>query len=391
MPYPPISGGTIKSWNYVNFLAKKYEVTVACLLKNEDSKNQKEFEAHLDAKDYIYHSLDISRSLINLVFSYLKGCTLNIYRNRSNEFRSKIKSIADDFDMIIVDHYEMFQYVPKNYHGKKVLHTHNAEFMLWKRMFSIESNPLVKLALLLEARRVKKSEKSIFKQSHLIYASPSDIEIYGDHGFPNETLRSTYHLGNDQLLNEVDIQFEDTELAITFMGTLSWEPNIDGIVWFLRNVWPMIRKEQPDAKLYILGSKPGSRIQEARGKDENVIFTGFVTDINQYLEKSRVYIAPLRIGSGMKVKVLEGLYRGIPTVTTSVGAEGLDVVNQKEIYVTDQAEKFAQYCIRLLKDQQQWKSMRDLSRQKAKEKYRWQPMFEEMDKHLLELNSDSSY
>src|SRR5690606_8493066 len=109
--------------------------------------------------------------------------------------------------------------------------------------------------LKLEATRVKKYEKIIFKKADLVYSSPSDIQLYKSHNLSISNHQITYHLGNDDLLELADIEFEETELALTFMGTLSWEPNIDGLLWFMEEIWPIIKKTKPDTLLYVLGKK----------------------------------------------------------------------------------------------------------------------------------------
>lgn len=386
LPYPPKSGGTVKSWNYVSFLAKKYRLSVACLLKDDDAAHIEEFQSKLALATCIYEELQVRRSVINLLKSYLLAPCMNVFRNASASFKAKIEQQAKQQDVIIIDHYEMFQYVPDTFKGKVIVHTHNAEFMLWQRMSELEEgNPLKKWVLRLEAARVKKYEKAIFKRADLVYSTPSDIELYRSHGFNVSRHVLTYHLGNDRLLELPPLSFNKTEKALTFIGTLSWEPNIDGLLWFLRMVWPTVIAQHPDVRLYVLGKEPDQRILDAAGSDQRIIFTGFIKELEVYLKKTRVYLAPLRFGSGMKVKVLEGLYRGIPTVSTSVGAEGLEVVSGESIFITDTAEDFAQHCIYLLENEASWEAMRDQSRKLAAANYRWEPLFEKMDIALKEL------
>lgn len=382
LPYPPKSGGTVKSWNYVSFLAKKYALSVGCLLKDDDEKHLEDFQRNIQLEALYTKALKVKRSPINLAKSYLFSSSLNVFRNYSSEFKRQIAEVAAAFPVLIVDHYEMFQYVPKSFSGKVIMHTHNAEFMLWQRMSELTNNPVKKLILKLEANRVKKYEKATFSRSDLIYSTPSDIELYENHGFDTAKHKVTYHLGNDSLLKLPQLEFERTEKAITFIGTLSWEPNIDGLVWFLTHCWKTIKKQEPDCKLYILGSKPDNRITDAANGDSQIIFTGFVKNLEDYLRITRVYIAPLRFGSGMKVKVLEGLYRGTPTVSTSVGAEGLAVESGKEIMIADTAELFANHCLELLKNNDLWNGLRDNSRKVAAEKYCWSPLFKMMDEEL---------
>ena len=385
LPFPPKSGGTVKSYHYLKFLALNYDVTVASLLKEDDEVHVENFKKEFSLKEVVTQEMAVGRSPLNLLKSYITAPCLNAFRNYSIEFENKIQTLFTKNNVVIVDHYEVFQYIPKNYRGKVVMHTHNAEFMLWQRMSELTNNPIKKAILKLEATRVKKHESEIFNQSNLIYSTPSDIDLYKNHGFNTSKHRITYHLGNDDMLSLPDLEFEETEKAVTFIGTLSWEPNIDGICWFIDNCWKQLKNIHPDLTLYILGNNPSDRILKSAKKDPNIVFTGFVKDLDTYLQKTRVYIAPLRFGSGMKVKVLEGLYRGNPCVTTSVGAEGLDLADGENSYISDTPEAFIASCLHLLDNKEKWELIRDKVRKLAAEKYTWQALFVRMEKSLQEI------
>lgn len=379
LPFPPKSGGTIKSWNYLNNLVEKYEVGLACLLKDHDADYLEDFKKKLTLKHFVNQALVVGRNPLNLLRSYLGFPCLNVYRNYSASFKKKVASIADQYDAILVDHYEVFQYVPSNYRGKVILHTHNAEFELWQRMAELTHNPLMKLAVQLESKRVLRYERKIIQRADLSYATPSDIESYQKQGISTEKIHVTYHLGNDDLLNLEAMAFEKTEESLLFMGTLSWEPNIDGILWFIEEVYPLIQKKQPTVQLYVLGKAGDDRLEKASKNRKGIQLCGFVEDLDSYLKKSRVFIAPLRFGSGMKVKVLEGMYRGIPIVTTEVGAEGMEVKAGEDLLIAKDAREFAEKCLQLLEDPILWNTLSVQSRKKAAELYTWQPLFLQMN------------
>lgn len=385
LPFPPKSGGTVKSWNYVQFLAQNYRLSVATLLKDDDEIHEGEFQKTIPLQQFVSEKVVIPRNPFNLIKSYFFAPSLNVFRNSSIAFRKKLLPLIAENSILIIDHYEVFQYVPNSFKGKVIMHTHNAEFMLWQRMSELTSNPIKKFILNLEGKRVKTYEKEIFQKAHLIYSTPSDIKLYQNHGFDVSKHQVTYHLGNDTLLDLTDLEFQQTEKAITFIGTLSWEPNVDGIVWFLEKSWPSILEKHPDCKLYILGKSADDRILRASKQHPNVVFTGFVSNLEDYLKKTRVYIAPLRFGSGMKVKVLEGLYRGVATVTTSVGAEGLKISDGNEVMIADTEEKFTSDCLLLLEDSTLWSALRDKSRRLAQKEYLWSSLFQKMDEALQGL------
>ncbi len=385
LPYPPNSGGVIKSWKLLEFLSKRYEVGLACLLKSEDKKSEETIQSKLRLTDYYSEYLAIPRSYITILKGLLLHSTINFYRNYSPSFQQKIKSLAKNYQILLIDHYEMYQYVPADFKGKVILHTHNAEFMLWQRMAEIETNPIKKLLLSHEAKRVLNAEKKMVKQSQLVFATPSDQKIYKKFNFELSHCRDTYHLGNDDLLELEDILFEETEKAITFMGTMDWEPNVDGLLWFIQDVYPSIKKEENDIKLYVLGGNVDDRIKQEAAKDKSIVLTGFVKEIDTYLKKTRVFIVPLRFGSGMKVKVLDGMFRGTPMVSSSVGAEGIKIRHQEEVLIADEANDFAKNCLQLLNNKILWNKLRTQSRRVAKESYLWKDLLDRMHKEIETL------
>lgn len=379
LPYPPISGGTIKSFHLLRHYSEKYKLRFACFLKNKDADQLEIFKSKVPLESYKCIALNNRRNVINLLKSYLLSKSFNSFRNRSKNFKKIIETEAALVDAIFVDHYEMFQYVPKDFSGKLIFHSHNAEFLLWRRMSFLERNPIKKAILYIESLRVHKLEKSIISGSDIVFASPNDIVNFKKSGIESLNYARTYHLGNTALLKEKSLEFSQSEKALLFIGTLSWEPNIQGLLWFIKEVWPRLRKAEPDVVLYLVGDKADNRLKK-HAKTENIVFCGFIEDLEGYFQKARLAIVPLQFGSGMKVKVLDFMYRGLPLLTTSVGAEGIELVDSDEAFIVDSAEEFAKKTIRLLNDETNWTNFSRKSRQKAKEKYTWEPMFHHMDK-----------
>jgi glycosyltransferase involved in cell wall biosynthesis len=135
-----------------------------------------------------------------------------------------------------------------------------------------------------------------------------------------------------------------------------------------------------------MGKDPDPRILQLAKNDPQVVLTGFIKELDTYLKKTRVFIVPLRFGSGMKVKVLEGLYRGVPMVSTSVGAEGLEVRSGEELLIADQGGDFAQACLELLDDSKLWGKLSVNSRKLAAEKYRWSDLLQQMQAEIKALS-----
>lgn len=378
LPYPPISGGVIKSWRLVEFLSTRYQLSVATFLKNDEALHQSEFLSKVKLCDYYFEPIDVPRTAGNLIKSNLLLQPLNLYRNRSKGFKKNIQKLIAESDAIFVDHYEMFQYVPSKYHGKIILHQHNCEYLIWDRFAAIENNIFKKIALKNQAFWIRNYERKICKKSHTILAAPNDIQELVQIGADSSKFYKTYHLGNENLLHLPPLQWQQSEDSILFIGTLSWEANVDSVLYFIQDIWPLLTAQKPNLKFYIIGKNPDARIIELAQSQPNIILTGFVTDLDEYYSRCKVFVSPLRFGSGIKVKVMDALYRGIPTVTTAVGAEGLAVQHRESMMIADHAQDFAEQVLELMQNQQLWEQLATQSRQLAHELYTWQAVFEKV-------------
>lgn len=382
LPFPPHSGGVIKSNKLVEFLSNNYDLSVACLLKNDDSKHVKEFQQKYKLHDFISLELNIERNAKNLILSNLQGIPLNLYRNKSTIFKQMIDKVANDYDVIFCDHYVMFQYIPKDYKGKIILHEHNCEYLIWKRYADIEKSIPKRIALLNQAYHIKKYEQEICKKSTVILAAPNDIDELVKIGADKNKFYETYHLGDDVLLNEPNLIFNETEKQLLYIGTLSWEANIDGLIWFFNEIWEKITQQHPDIKLYVVGKNPDARLQAFAVKDNRIILTGFIEDVEPLFKKSRIFITPLRFGSGIKVKVINSLYRGIPTVTTSIGTEGLKVKDGEHIYIKDNPTEYVNAINTLLTNKDIWEKFSTNARTIAHQYYTWNYVLENIRKAI---------
>lgn len=391
LPYPPYSGGVIKSWMLVQHWAEKYELSVVSLLKGEDPQHEENFLKKVSLHNYYSEAINKPRSGINFLRSYLSGsASLNIYRNYSSSIAKAVEEISATADIIVADHYEMGQYVPADFSGKVVLHEHNAEYIMWERLAELEKNPVKKWLISAESRRIKAAEYQYGSRADLILASPNDIKELTAIGLPVEKFRTTYHLGDDYLLAEPQLNFAGTKCQILFIGTLTWEANIDGLEWFVTKCWPQILQKEPKATFKIVGKNPGSRLTALAERYSGISFTGFAEELEPFYLESRAFVVPLRFGSGIKVKLLNAMYRGIPVVTTPIGTEGLEVENGQHLFSTQDPGQYAQYVLQLLRDEPIWKKLSTNSRQLVGSSYTWKKLLQHHDRELEKLIGHSS-
>jgi glycosyltransferase involved in cell wall biosynthesis len=139
---------------------------------------------------------------------------------------------------------------------------------------------------------------------------------------------------------------------VLHLGALTWPPNADGLAWFLREVWPAVRRDNPLATLDVVGRRPPRPVRSAAASAPGVQLAGHVDDLDATLRQAAVLVVPLRAGSGMRVKILTALAHGIPIVTTRLGCEGIAVADGEHLLIADDSHAFGAALNRLLKDPQ---------------------------------------
>jgi len=387
LPYPPVKGGVIVSWNLLRRLAIDFEVSVITILKGDDKQHEQAFLQQLDMPQYYSEAIDIGRSPGALLKSYLKGVPLNFIRNYSSVLEEKIHSSLPNYDYVLIDHYEMFQYIPPNNSSPKViLHEHNAEHVMWERYAQLTQNPVRKLLTGLESRRIKAKEVAFCERADLILAYPNDLKILQGLCSAAVNFQEITPCGEEQLQEAPRLEWSETETALLFVGSLGWEANRDGLIWFLENGWETLKAQVPEAKFYIVGADPDEHLCGLAERLADVILTGFVENVESYYQRCRVFVSPLRFGSGIKIKVINAAHRGMPTVTTSIGVEGMPFVNGEEIFFSDDIRTFVENCSQLLQNQSQWEEMRDKIRLFAQHHFSWSEMLKRIRRQILALD-----
>lgn len=382
LPYPPQSGGVIKSWRFIRHLAQSFDVTLIAPLKGEDKKHLDAFKQALPLAAIHTVPVERPRTAMNFLKSLLASPTLNVYRNTDSALMKASATAIKNADLVLVDHLEVFPYVPENIQVPVVLHQHNAEYVMWERSRTVAKNVAERAVLEIEARRVKRFEVKACNRADMVMAAPNDQEELAKAGVSPGKFHTTYHLGDDSGLEAPALQFDEAKDNLLYVGTLSWPANADGLLWFLSEVWPLLKKKHPALTLDIIGRGADEGLQQAVARSEGTVLRGFVDDLEPYYRKSKVFIAPLRFGSGTKVKVITALYRGLPCATTTIGVEGLDLLPDKEIMLADDSQGTANGIGTLLTDRSAWESMRDASRAKARKDLGWNSMLED---HVIAL------
>lgn len=382
LQFPPVSGGAIKRWKLVEHVSKNYALGICVLFPDNLARQKDLLISKIKTADFYGETLNRPRTIGNLLKSYLKNLPLPLYRNYSATFKEQVEKISFHYDVLFLDSLIMSPYVPKAFPGRIILHAHNAEYVLWEKLFSLERRPVRKLAIFLESRRIKTCEKESGKKAHCILAAPNDRADLIRLGIGREKFYETFHLGDEGLLDQPGIDFDQTEEALLYVGTLGWEPNADGLIWFIKHAWDPLKAQHPMLRFYIVGENPGRTLQNLVMGRKDIILTGFVVDLAPYYARCRIFVAPLRFGGGIKVKIINAMYRGIPIVTTPSGTEGLALKDMVHAAISKDLTQMAGRIHLLLTDKTRWQTLQDNARRLARQAYTWDRVFLNVDRAI---------
>jgi glycosyltransferase involved in cell wall biosynthesis len=281
-----------------------------------------------------------------------------------------------DFDIVQVEYTQMAQYVPNTVRSCTLLTEHEVAFATHRRAFESLPSSWEKFRALMGWLMMIDYELKSCRQFDRIVALT--------HADRKELLSFEPKLDIEVIPMAVDSScFTPQDMpeepnSLVFIGYFRHSPNVHGIMRFCREILPLIRREIPETKLFIVGSSPPDEIIRL-GRMDNVVVTGWVEDIKPYIARSSVYIAPLWLGTGMRVKILEAWGMAKPVVTTSVGSQGIDCTPGEDILIADDPQGFAAQTVRLLRDRVLRDKLGRNGRKRVEAKYDWEIVIRQVE------------
>lgn len=250
-------------------------------------------------------------------------------------------------DVVVCDFLSASRNLPKNLGVPAVLFQHNVESILWQRQAAHEPNPLKRLAFGLEAMKMARYERDTVRRfARVVAVSDGDRQAMAAMTDPDRI--AVVPTGVDVAAYRVAAGVKAERPVVTFLGSMDWEANIDAVEYFVGAIWPPVIAEVPDAVFRIVGRSPHPRVR--RLASASIQVTGTVPSVLEDLKQTMVFVVPLRIGGGTRLKIFEAMAAGRAVVSTSIGAEGLDVTNGQDIILEDAPGGFARAVIDLLQD-----------------------------------------
>lgn len=348
---PANTGGRIVVFNKIKYLAELgYDIVLFCIVDSDrEAKFQNKILRKLKIRSYSYNRnkhkiINLFKSL-SLPYSVASRNNRDLKKDLASIINNEQINIIDvEFPQMAINIIDNKLIQSKNI--KVILNQHNIEYRTMQNIGNTFSNPLKRCVFKFDAMRLKKFENKLYYSdifNAYTFLSSNDFQLFKR---DNPTIKvpcRVFGIGAEK--HRIWNKNADSKNVI-IVGKMSYQPNIEGVLWFVKEVWPIVKRESPDSKLYIVGKDPVESLTSI--KDRSVVVTGTVDSVTPYYENSGVVAIPIFSGGGVKTKLIEAASYGMPIITTPSGVLGTDFSNDEQVIVTKNNKVFARNIIAAL-------------------------------------------
>ena len=379
--HPVDKGGKIRSYYMLKELKRSCHITYLTLDDGTADNKAREL-----ANEYCHELVCVPHRqrekftagfYVELLLNLASELPYAIKKYESPAMRHEITArvAQGSFDVLVCDFLAPAVNVPSGLNCRSVLFQHNVEAMIWKRHYDVQTNVAKRAYLYRQWQKMRAFEaKSCLQFDSVVAVSREDREL----------MQQQY--GVDQIYDVptgVDTEYFRPSGRLTsqpknlvFTGSMDWLPNEDAIRYFTAQIMPLIEHAVPGVTLTVVGRNPYPSLVELSKRDPSVVVTGRVEDVRPFMEEAAVYIVPLRIGGGTRLKIYEAMAMEKAIVSTSIGAEGLPVTDGKDILLADTPEAFAEAVVSLIRQESSAAELGKQAAAKVRERFGWDTVAE---------------
>ncbi len=379
IPYPPHGGVLQRGYNIIREIGKENEVyllafhhpdTIATESLLEESKR----ELEKICSQVHYFKLWPKQSKIHKFLAFLLGffypLPFSVLAHKSSAYKKTIREILEknEIDIVHIDTVGLSQYRECIGDVQCIVTHHNIESSLMARRSKVESNWFARYYVAKQSKRLREYE-AIESEKYPVNVMMSKTDA-------EELNQMSPGVNTAIVPNGVDVNYftklgDKEEQAIIYTGGMNMFANKDAVMHLINDIWPIVKKKIPAINFYIIGQDPPKELLSIASQDSGIKVLGFVDDIRPYVAKSAIYVVPLRVGGGTRLKVLDALAQGKAIVSTSIGSEGIEVTDRLNVYLEDTDEGFANSIIELINDEERRCELGKQARLLAEQKYAW--------------------
>ena len=383
IPYPPYRGDKLKIFNIGKQLLKNNSVTIITFWRNEkqliDIEELKKLNINVQSV-----KISLFESCLNVLKAIFTSLPFQVAWYKSKGMEKKVKELVNsgNYDVAYFHLIRSAQYFPEATSKSLVLMVidfTDAVSLYLKRFFMIENNPFKKIFLGIERKRIENYESVANKFDVVFLCSEVDREYLQKQGVKADI---------KIIRNGVDVQqfssekIEYDKNRIIFTGNMTYYANYHAAIYFAKKIFPLVLKEVPEAKFFIVGQNPPFRVRLLA--NQNIIVTGFVKDIKKEYLISAINVAPMRFGAGTLNKIIESLVLGVPVIATPIAVEGFPEEIKNIISVASGSREFADSVIRYLKEPEFRQQFMELDKSSIKDMLSWENIVDQFERDLVE-------
>lgn len=380
LPYPCNSGGRIYTWERAKILKEKgHKIYLYTFSENNEFiNNEKLLSIFEEVKIYErnYNKIDIIKNIMK---------PFSAYTRYNKDLKIDLIKKNDDklIDIIIMDMPQLYYNISEEIKLPIICSQHNIEYKTFINIAKYNKNLFKKVAFLFEGIKLKYFENKIYKRDLIkgyTFISDQDMK-YFEMKYSNKKT-CLISMGYENYYSKKEIKQNN----IVFTGKMNYQPNVEAMIWFVNNIFPLIRNHIKDIELFIVGKDPVEEIVKLN-EIEGVIITGLVENVNEYIDKASIVVIPLLSGGGVKIKLLEALGRGKIVVTTSKGVEGTEFLDKEHLLIANDKEEFAKKCIDTIKSLENYHKLPIKAQELINKEYSWNKIGSIYDEFLCDIKS----
>lgn len=382
-PYPANTGGRIGIMKRLEYLSQNNEIYFFCVIDNDD-----EYKYASDLLKYCKEVHLYKRNKYSALLKLIKApfvCISRWIALMKHDIEECFEN--EKIDWVIVDFPQMLGNISEVVFNsnKLILNQHNIEYVTLHNLAKSIGNPLKRVLYSVEAQRLYRFEERCYRSLNIklfTFVSIEDKAFFERKFGKVKTL--LVPVGAE--VHEYE-ENKDNRNIISYFGKMSYPANEEAAIWFSNNVFPIIQKEIPESKFYIVGKDPSRDLLNLSESNSNIVVTGTVDTIEDYYKQTDLVVVPLSHGGGVKVKVLEALGYGKLVVSTVKGIEGTVFQNQVELLTAESATDFAHICINALQSLSCYEGIRRCGYENIRKNFTWKVVVERFEQELNHLKS----
>lgn len=385
---PPDVGGRIRSYHILRELARRHAITFFSFYAEHPGDIHAQLTGVFERVVCIPLRIPVPRGrreAFHFARYVLSPLPYSVAKHSRPEVAAALRRLlsTESYDVIICDFAVAGGVLPWGIRCPKILFAHNVEAQIWHRRFLSASNLIWKMVAWGEYRKMLRYERRCVRNAdHVFTVSENDRDVFTT--FIDRKCISVIPTGVDTDYFQPTAGTGQND-GLVFTGAMDWMPNEDAILYFAREILPLIRKEIPQVTLTVAGRLPSRRLLALATADNRIRVTGRVDDIRPYMREGSVFVVPIRVGSGTRLKIFEAMAMGKAVVSTTIGAEGLPVTDGKNIVIADTPESFARSVVSLLRQPERCRSLGLAARSYVEQKHSWKAVTDVFEGSLSRL------